>query len=114
MRLAPHRLTQAVLNLVSNACDAIRAQGLPGVVQVTASSTAERDQVRLSVADSGPGMTEEVMRRCLEPLFTTGMHERSTGLGLSLVDGIVRAAGGRIDIESSPGAGTCVTVVRWT
>lgn len=105
VRLAPHRLTQAVLNLVSNAGDAIRSTGALGAVKVAATRVPGDSIVRLSVSDNGPGMSEDVQRRCLEPLFTTGAHERSTGLGLSLVDGIVRAAGparGRVGRGCAP------------
>lgn len=110
VRLAPHRLTQAVLNLVSNAGDAIRSTGALGAVKVAATRVPGDSIVRLSVSDNGPGMSEDVQRRCLEPLFTTGAHERSTGLGLSLVDGIVRAAGGEVVVESRLGVGTTITI----
>ena len=62
--------------------------------------------VVISVADDGPGMTEEVKRRCLEPFFTTKARGISTGLGLALVHGAVVKAGGAIHIDSHPGRGT--------
>lgn len=58
------------------------------------------------MTDDGPGMPEEVRRHCLEPFFSTKPRQFSTGLGLSLVHGIVAAAGGSLQVESSPGAGT--------
>lgn len=108
VRVAPHRITQAILNLISNSGDVL-ADADAGRITVTAS--AEGPLVRISVSDNGPGMSEEVKARCLEPLFTTGTHEKSTGLGLSLVDGIVQAAGGRIEIESAPGKGTTFSLL---
>jgi signal transduction histidine kinase len=61
--------------------------------------------VRLEIADTGPGMTDEVRQRCLEPFFTT-KGTRGTGLGLAMVYGIVQRHGGTVEIESAPGKGT--------
>jgi hypothetical protein len=66
--------------------------------------------VRIGVSDNGPGMTEEVRSRCLEPFFTTKTRGISTGMGLTLVSGIVQRAGGRLEIESTPGQGTTVII----
>ena len=100
-------LTQAVFNLVQNAGDAIGA-GTPG--GVTLRIRCEGDDLVLGVTDTGPGMTDEVRRRCLEPFFTTKPRGISTGLGLSLVHGLVRDAGGTVELESAPGAGTTFTL----
>lgn len=97
------RLTQSVFNLVQNAGDAMK-DGPPGVVRVFAES--EDGAVRLSVADNGPGMSDEVKRRCMEPFYTTKTRGISTGLGLSLVYGLVQEAGGRTELRSTLGAGT--------
>jgi PAS domain S-box-containing protein len=105
--LPPHRLTQAVLNLVSNAGDAIRAGGGSRVTVWAAPGPDEGEggTVVVGVTDDGPGMTEEVKRRCLEPFFTTKTRKLSTGLGLSLVHGIVQTAGGTMEIDSDRGTG---------
>jgi PAS domain S-box-containing protein len=100
-------LTQAVFNLVQNAGEAMRPAG-KGTVTVSAERDA--DYVRLVIADTGPGMSEEVQRRCMEPFFTTKTRDVSTGLGLALVYGLVRQAGGAIDLESAPGIGTTFTL----
>lgn len=105
--IAPHRLTQAVLNLVNNAGDALRGHG-EGRVIVWAETAADARTLRLGVTDNGPGMAPEVRRRALEPFFTTKTRRLSTGLGLSLVHGIVTAAGGSVEIDSEPGRGTTV------
>lgn len=73
----------------------------PGVSEVWA---------RLTVSDSGIGMSAEVLRQALEPFFTTKGTSHGTGLGLSSVQSIASGAGGWVDLESAPGAGTTVSV----
>src|SRR5262245_46033741 len=107
--LAPHRLTQAVLNLVVNAGEAIRCEG--GIVRLAARLRRGDRSVELSVTDNGEGMTPEVRKHALDPFFTTKKRGLGTGLGLSLVRGVVQGAGGEIEIDSQPGRGTTVTLV---
>jgi CheY-like chemotaxis protein len=68
------------------------------------------DYVRISVADTGEGMTEEVRARALEPFFTTKEIGKGTGLGLSTAYGFAQSVGGTVAITSMPGAGTTVSV----
>ena len=103
-------LTQAVLNLVQNAADALRSRG-SGRVVVAVESGAESETVVVRVSDDGPGMTPEVARRSTEPYFTTKPRGISTGMGLALVHGLVTGAGGHVEIASAPGAGTTVRLV---
>jgi signal transduction histidine kinase len=109
VKIARHGLTQAVFNLVQNAGDAMRSQG--GLVTVWARPGKESGSVDVGVTDNGPGMTEEVRQRCLEPFFTTKIRGISTGLGLALVHGIVQRAGGSIDIQTQLGKG-CTFVLK--
>lgn len=102
-------LTQAVFNLVQNAGDAMRPRGT-GTVEVRAEPGADGRRVRLTVADDGPGMSGEVLARCLEPFFTTKTRGISTGLGLSLAKGIAQRAGGDLAVESEPGRGTTIVI----
>lgn len=111
-----HGLTQAVLNLVVNAGEAIpgpserkRRQGL---VRICAEGTTDdgRGMVRLSVMDNGSGMTEEVQRRAFEMFFTTKPRGLGTGLGLALVRNVVERAGGRVEVTSDVGKGTTVVM----
>ena len=100
-------LTQAVFNLCQNAGDALRARGR-GRVRITA--RREGDRVHLTVADDGPGMPPEVRDHCMEPFFTTKTRAISTGLGLALVAGLVREAGGGIQLQTAPGQGAAFTL----
>jgi PAS domain S-box-containing protein len=102
-----HRLTQAALNLVVNAGEAV---GPEGAVRVWAEAFDHGAGVRLGVTDNGHGMRPEVKRRALDPFFTTKKRGLGTGLGLSLVQAVARSAGGSIDIESEPGRGTTVVL----
>jgi PAS domain S-box-containing protein len=102
-------LTQAVFNLVQNAGDALRSRGR-GRVMVWAEHDPAREIVRIGVTDDGPGMTPEVRARCFEPFFTTKARGISTGMGLSLVSGMVQRSGGTISVESEVGVGTTFTI----
>ena len=97
-------LRELLTNLIFNAVDALADTGT-----ITVSVAADGDAVRLSVRDTGGGMTEEVRRRCLEPFFTT-KGKQGTGLGLSMVYGIVQRHNGTLDIASEVGRGTTVSI----
>ena len=88
--IALHRLTQAALNLLLNAVDSIDGRGR---VSLRGSATDDGRFVRLSVSDSGRGMSREAQQHALDPFFTTKSRGQSTGLGLSLVHGIVHKRG---------------------
>lgn len=93
-------LREVMTNLVFNAVDAMPTGGR---IEVTTGMRGH--YATISVRDSGTGMTEENRARCLEPFFTT-KGERGTGLGLSVVYGIIQRHGGTIEIISSIGHGT--------
>ncbi len=110
----------ALLNLVVNARDAMPAGGslsiatrLEKIDQARASAMSEMAPgryVKVSVSDTGEGMTPEVATRAFEPFFTTKEVGKGSGLGLSQVYGFVAQSGGHVDIDSTPGAGTTVTL----
>jgi len=116
----PGALESALLNLVVNARDAMPDGGTISirVTPVTIGpktvraipDMAEGDYVRISVGDSGTGMTPEVEARAFDPFFTTKPTGKGTGLGLSMVYGFVKQSGGRVLIESTPGTGTVASI----
>jgi signal transduction histidine kinase len=100
------QMEQLLTNLVINA---IQAQPDGGVVRLRISKI--EDSVAIEVEDEGVGMTPDVKERVFEPFFTTKDVGRGTGLGLSVVYGIVQEHGGTISIDTEPGKGAKFTVV---
>ena len=116
----PNQLEHVLLNLVINARDAMEGNGrialrLANLTVAAGASQLEGepapgDYVVITVADNGHGMPPEVMEHAFEPFFTTKPEGKGTGLGLSMAHGFVRQSGGQIRLESTPGAGTTVTI----
>jgi CheY-like chemotaxis protein len=105
----------ALLNLAVNARDAMPDGGklivsasAQEVREGKSSELKDGDYVRILVRDSGVGMDEAVMRRAIEPFFSTKGIGRGTGLGLSMVHGLVAQLGGALRIDSAPGKGTSI------
>jgi len=103
---SPSQINQIFLNLLTNAADAIEETG-----DVVIRTLVEDNKVRISFADTGSGMPEDVLAKIRDPFFTTKEVGKGTGLGMSIVDQIVTSHGGELIIESEPGRGTTVTVV---
>lgn len=114
--LDPGQFERILINLVLNARDAMPDGGIIRMTTVNiVLSEAEcsrwpdvkpGDYVRLTFSDNGVGMSEEVVDHLFEPFFTTKPRGRGTGLGLSAIYGIIRQAGGFINVSSTPGKGT--------
>jgi two-component system, cell cycle sensor histidine kinase and response regulator CckA len=102
------QVEQALVNLVSNARDAMPLGGVCNLGVVRMINDNGDHWVRLRVADQGIGMDATTRARAFEPFFTTKPRGRGTGLGLASVHGMVMQSGGRTDIESAPGKGTTV------
>jgi PAS domain S-box-containing protein len=114
----PTQIEIAVLNLAVNARDAMPLGGTLAIAtrNIAAGEEAvpieigDGDCVRLSVQDTGTGMSEEVLRSAVEPFFTTKAVGKGSGLGLSQVYGVVRQSGGSLSIDSALGSGTKVSI----
>jgi PAS domain S-box-containing protein len=120
VRVDPGQIEQVVLNLAVNARDAMPEGGLLAIA-TSAVTLSQADvarmpglsagpHVRLSVTDTGCGMTDEVRSHVFEPFFTTKEKGRGTGLGLATVYGIVTQSGGHVDVWSQPAEGALFTV----
>lgn len=99
------KLGQVFLNLLVNASHAIDGYGI-----ITVKTWQEGTDVCVSFADTGCGMTDDVLPHIFEPFYTTKETGRGTGLGLSISEDIVRKHGGTIQVRSEPGRGSTFTV----
>lgn len=99
------QIRQALVNLLLNACEAMEDGG---TLTIGSRLLPAKDMVEVEVGDTGVGIPPDQLPKILEPFFTT--KERGTGLGLSVVYGIVERHGGRMDIRSRAGKGTTVVI----
>jgi signal transduction histidine kinase/ActR/RegA family two-component response regulator len=113
----PHQLENAIVNLAVNARDAMDGTGLMRISTANVTLKANEvgdvrpgEYVRISVADTGCGMTTEIRDRAFEPFFTTKPVGKGTGLGLSQIFGFAHQSGGEVGIESELGKGTIVSI----
>ncbi|MBC8479197.1 MAG: PAS domain S-box protein [FCB group bacterium] len=110
------RFQQVILNVVSNARDAVEKREKNTITEYSKSvnlhlaCTEDRQQVQLKVIDNGIGMSDDEMAHCFEPFYSTKEVGEGPGLGLSIVHGIVKEFNGTIDVDSEIGSGTTVTI----
>ncbi len=104
------QLQQVLINLYTNSYHAMKEKG--GVLELTVNNAEDTDGkvVQIRVRDTGTGMDQETISQIFDPFFTTKETGEGTGLGLSVVHGIIKAHGGSIEIDSEIGTGTTVTV----
>ncbi|MFN7954418.1 MAG: ATP-binding protein [bacterium] len=104
----PHQMEMVLVNLINNAFHAIRGSNQSGTIRLSSSSDA--NDVVLEIADTGPGIPNEIRYRIFDPFFTTKPVGEGTGLGLSLSHGIVAEHEGSIDVANAPGSGAVFTI----
>jgi signal transduction histidine kinase len=102
------QIDQVLMNLVTNAAQAIA--GRPGGGKIRIRAQPDGDSVVLTVSDDGPGIPSDVLPRIFDPFFTTKDVGEGSGLGLSIVHGIIERHGGRISVDSEPGKGATFTI----
>ena len=104
---SPSQVNQVLLNLVTNAAQALDKPGGRIIVRTRREGA---DHVAIEVEDNGRGIADDVMPRIFDPFFTTKVVGKGTGLGLSIAYKIVAAHGGRIDVRSNAGEGATFVV----
>jgi two-component system cell cycle sensor histidine kinase/response regulator CckA len=110
----PTQLDRVLLNLVVNARDASPAGGAIQLrlgEEVAKDPARSRRMVMLEVRDFGEGIDPAVLSRIFEPFFTTKARHEGSGLGLAIVKHVVELAGGRVEVESTPGQGATFRVL---
>jgi PAS domain S-box-containing protein len=108
IRCRPQQIHQILMNLVTNARDAVNETGGRKLVRLRATALQRdgRVWVRISVQDTGAGIPDGIRRRIFDPFFTTKRHDKGTGLGLAVSHGIAVDHGGKIEVESEVGVGS--------
>ncbi|MCS6776998.1 MAG: hybrid sensor histidine kinase/response regulator [Chloroherpetonaceae bacterium] len=108
----PHRLRQALTNLILNARQAMPGGGtlLLAITALKDEFTGKETAVQVHITDTGTGISADVLPHIFEPFFTTHVSEKQLGLGLTVARQIVEEWRGRIDVDSAPGRGTTVTL----
>lgn len=101
----PGQLNQVFMNILSNAIQAINAEG-----QITIQTSMLDNMVKISISDDGQGMTEVTKQKIFDPFFTTKDVGQGTGLGLSISYGIIEKHNGKIEVTSTLGQGTTFTI----
>ena len=97
------QINHMFMNIILNAAQAMEGKGS---LTFKTGYLPEKDRVRIDISDTGPGIPEHILPHIFEPFFTTKEEGQGTGLGLSLVYGIVENHSGRIKAMSEPGKGT--------
>lgn len=95
------QMSQVIVNLITNAVHAMPSGG-----NITVKTGRKKDYIALTVTDTGSGMTPEIKSKIFEPFFTTKPPGQGTGLGLSVVQGIIQTHNGKINVVSTPGKGS--------
>lgn len=101
------QMNHVFMNIILNAAQAMDGKGK---LTLTTRLAPKGDKVVVEIADTGPGIPEDVMKHIFEPFFTTKEEGKGTGLGLSMVYGIIEDHGGKITAKSKVGSGTAMTI----
>ena len=103
------QLGHVFMNIIINAAQAMDGNGM---ITITTGESATKERVIIEIVDTGPGISAENLAHIFEPFFTTKEEGQGTGLGLSVVYGIVENHGGTITARSIPGRGSTFTISK--
>jgi len=101
------QMNHVFMNIILNAAQAMEGKG---TLSLTTRLAPGGDKVVVEIADTGPGIPEDILKHIFEPFFTTKEEGKGTGLGLSMVYGIIEDHGGKITAKSKVGSGTTMII----
>ncbi|TVQ42019.1 MAG: GHKL domain-containing protein [Saprospirales bacterium] len=111
-------LSRVILNLCNNAFDAMRSLGAERSAhgeryspKLTIRTKSENSQILIEIEDNGPGIPDDIKDKILQPFFTTKKGTQGTGLGLSITNDIIKAHGGKMQVESIAGEGSIFKIL---
>lgn len=105
------KLQQALMNLISNAKDALENQAHSGLILIETTDNPEnKDEITIRVSDNGCGIPSDIKQKIFDPFFTTKPIGKSTGLGLSATLSIIQSMGGTLQVDSEVGIGSTFTI----
>ena len=107
---SPLHLSKTLMNLISNAAEAMEAGHKERVLNISTRHLHEKECVSISFADSGVGIPRENLSKLFEPFFSTKKKGKGVGLGLSVAYGIIQEHGGSIQVQSEEGKGTVFAI----
>jgi signal transduction histidine kinase len=101
IEIVPDQLIQVFINILINALDAIKGEGI-----IKVNSNFDEENIYINIADDGTGMEKEIQDKIFDPFFTTKQVGKGTGLGLSVSYGIIKRFNGEISVDSKIGEGS--------
>ena len=107
VKCSPGEINQCLLPILKNSLDAVTNDGK---INISTSFSKTKNHITVQIVDNGKGMSKEVMRQAFNPFFTTKPVGSGTGVGLSLTERIIKRYGGTINILSTEGEGTTITI----
>ncbi|PRY26404.1 phospho-acceptor domain-containing protein [Aliiruegeria haliotis] len=110
VRVDDIQVVQVILNILANADQAIGESGIGDRIRISAAEEAATGQVRVTIADNGPGVPEQIHGRIFDPLFTTKSKGRGTGVGLAFCHRVISAHGGAIELERRSTSGATFVI----
>lgn len=107
----PHQIEQVIMNLTVNAADALNSSNTKNAcIKINIFKNSDNNKIAINISDNGPGIADDIKDKIFEPFFTTKPKDKGTGMGLSMVYGIVKQNNASIQLETSSSTGTLFTI----